>query len=311
MPRNNICATNDSTSPCEGSASCDGSSIDCPLPKALNNKSCGDHGTCRDRKCQAFCEIQGQLPCQCDEGAITDRFALQSLLSLHPLFFFAVKDSCFVCCRHNSSDACKPVKEKLILKDGRPCVQGICKKGKCHRLIRNQIERLWIIIKYFNVNEIGEQKEVGGIERGAGKDERRKKMIICNFGSSCIFSNIWYFQSSKLPSRAVNNFFILTGRIMWANVVGTVIILSLIVWIPLSCFISYYVSVTSCYLSIYSFSISCKALHCAFKMQNIDVTSVPFLCWSGESPSSQFVFVMQHKCELHVFFLIYLPFMSP
>ncbi|KAL4217074.1 Disintegrin and metalloproteinase domain-containing protein 17 [Mactra antiquata] len=151
---------------CHDEILCDGEHITCP--NITSNKRdgtiCIDQGTCKNGKCQNFCEVfnEDYTPCICpaDSG-----------------------NACHRCCKHKTKEsACSSINNTL-LPDGRPCFQGVCSGGICEKKRQDMVQRLFDIIENISIDTLVE--------------------------------------------------------FMRSNIVGTVIVLSLILWIPASCTISF------------------------------------------------------------------------
>ncbi|XP_013183673.1 ADAM 17-like protease [Amyelois transitella] len=149
-------------SACEGEATCNGVSADCPkAPAIADEHECAERGRCRNGSCVPYCETQGMHSCMCD----------------------IVADACKRCCRKSLNKTCFPVAHNDILPDGTPCIQGFCNKGVCEKTIQDVVERFWDIIEDININNV----------LGFLRD----------------------------------------------NIVGVVVLVTALIWIPVSCIISY------------------------------------------------------------------------
>lgn len=128
---------------CLGNSYCNGVDVRCPLqPHKPNGTDCIDGGTCYGGVCVSFCEARGLLSCICNN----------------------VAESCLRCCRVNSSSSCEKYSSKLLLSNGRPCLQGYCQNGLCKRTVKNLIQRLFKfanglsiskLIEFFRSNIVG------------------------------------------------------------------------------------------------------------------------------------------------------------
>lgn len=120
-------------SACEGEATCNGASADCPkAPAIADEHECAERGRCRNGTCVPYCETQGMHSCMCD----------------------IVADACKRCCRKSLNKTCFPVAHNDILPDGTPCIQGFCNKGVCEKTIQDVVERFWDIIEDININNV-------------------------------------------------------------------------------------------------------------------------------------------------------------
>ncbi|XP_045775593.1 ADAM 17-like protease [Maniola jurtina] len=120
-------------SACEGEATCNGASADCPkAPAIADEHECAERGRCRNGSCVPYCETQGLHSCMCD----------------------IVADACKRCCRKSLNKTCFPVAHNDILPDGTPCIQGFCNKGVCEKTIQDVVERFWDIIEDININNV-------------------------------------------------------------------------------------------------------------------------------------------------------------
>ncbi|KAM3965594.1 ADAM 17-like protease Tace [Aphomia sociella] len=120
-------------SACEGEATCNGASADCPkAPAIADEHECAERGRCRNGTCMPYCETQGMHSCMCD----------------------IVADACKRCCRKSLNKTCFPVAHNDILPDGTPCIQGFCNKGVCEKTIQDVVERFWDIIEDININNV-------------------------------------------------------------------------------------------------------------------------------------------------------------
>ncbi|CAF4827265.1 unnamed protein product [Pieris macdunnoughi] len=120
-------------SACEGEATCNGASADCPkAPAIADEHECLERGRCRNGSCVPYCETQGMHSCMCD----------------------IVADACKRCCRKSLNKTCFPVAHSDILPDGTPCIQGFCNKGVCEKTIQDVVERFWDIIEDININNV-------------------------------------------------------------------------------------------------------------------------------------------------------------
>ncbi|XP_068622820.1 ADAM 17-like protease [Battus philenor] len=120
-------------SACEGEATCNGASADCPrAPAIADEHECAERGRCRNGSCVPYCETQGMHSCMCD----------------------IVADACKRCCRKSLNKTCFPVAHNDILPDGTPCIQGFCNKGVCEKTIQDVVERIWNIIEDININNV-------------------------------------------------------------------------------------------------------------------------------------------------------------
>ncbi|OWR44118.1 ADAM 17 protease [Danaus plexippus plexippus] len=120
-------------SACEGEATCNGASADCPkAPAIADEHECAERGRCRNGSCVPYCETQGLHSCMCD----------------------IVADACKRCCRKSLNKTCFPVAHNDILPDGTPCIQGFCNKGICEKTIQDVVERFWDIIEDININNV-------------------------------------------------------------------------------------------------------------------------------------------------------------
>ncbi|CAB3244600.1 unnamed protein product [Arctia plantaginis] len=120
-------------SACEGEATCNGASADCPkAPAIADEHECAERGRCRNGTCVPYCETQGMHSCMCD----------------------IVADACKRCCRKSLNKTCFPVAQNDILPDGTPCIQGFCNKGVCEKTIQDVVERFWDIIEDININNV-------------------------------------------------------------------------------------------------------------------------------------------------------------
>lgn len=118
---------------CEGEATCNGASADCPkAPAIADEHECAERGRCRNGTCVPYCETQGMHSCMCD----------------------IVADACKRCCRKSLNKTCFPVAQTDILPDGTPCIQGFCNKGVCEKTIQDVVERFWDIIEDININNV-------------------------------------------------------------------------------------------------------------------------------------------------------------
>ncbi|CAH0724941.1 unnamed protein product, partial [Brenthis ino] len=118
---------------CEGEATCNGASADCPkAPAIADEHECAERGRCRNGSCVPYCETQGLHSCMCD----------------------IVADACKRCCRKSLNKTCFPVAHNDILPDGTPCIQGFCNKGVCEKTIQDVVERFWDIIEDININNV-------------------------------------------------------------------------------------------------------------------------------------------------------------
>ncbi|RUS83823.1 hypothetical protein EGW08_008404, partial [Elysia chlorotica] len=152
-PRNQPCCTSDCQianmtqtcnprgvlMPCYKQSNCTGDSASfCPLSESLPNSTpCGDKGECWYGRCESFCEILGRnmtppldlRPCQKAENKTT---------------------MCLHCCRKSGSEVCNCPSGVSTLKDGSPCISGICSKGKCVPGKKQYATRGLMIEKLFN-----------------------------------------------------------------------------------------------------------------------------------------------------------------
>ncbi|XP_063539985.1 ADAM 17-like protease [Cydia strobilella] len=120
-------------SACEGEATCNGATADCPkAPAIADEHECAERGRCRNGSCVPYCETQGMHSCMCD----------------------IVADACKRCCRKSLNKTCFPVAHNDILPDGTPCIQGFCNKGVCEKTIQDVVERFWDIIEDININNV-------------------------------------------------------------------------------------------------------------------------------------------------------------
>ncbi|CAH2049560.1 unnamed protein product, partial [Iphiclides podalirius] len=120
-------------SACEGEATCNGATADCPkAPAIADEHECAERGRCRNGSCVPYCETQGMHSCMCD----------------------IVADACKRCCRKSLNKTCFPVAHNDILPDGTPCIQGFCNKGVCEKTIQDVVERIWNIIEDININNV-------------------------------------------------------------------------------------------------------------------------------------------------------------
>ncbi|RVE54308.1 hypothetical protein evm_001135 [Chilo suppressalis] len=120
-------------SACEGEATCNGATADCPkAPAIADEHECAERGRCRNGTCVPYCETQGMHSCMCD----------------------IVADACKRCCRKSLNKTCFPVAHNDILPDGTPCIQGFCNKGVCEKTIQDVVERFWDIIEDININNV-------------------------------------------------------------------------------------------------------------------------------------------------------------
>ncbi|XP_047996264.1 ADAM 17-like protease [Leguminivora glycinivorella] len=120
-------------SACEGEATCNGATADCPkAPAIADEHECAERGRCRNGSCVPYCETQGMHSCMCD----------------------IVADACKRCCRKSLNKTCFPVAHNDILPDGTPCIQGFCNKGICEKTIQDVVERFWDIIEDININTV-------------------------------------------------------------------------------------------------------------------------------------------------------------
>ncbi|XP_050667857.1 ADAM 17-like protease isoform X2 [Leptidea sinapis] len=120
-------------SACEGEATCNGATADCPkAPAIADEHECAERGRCRNGSCVPYCETQGMHSCMCD----------------------VVADACKRCCRKSLNKTCFPVAHNDILPDGTPCIQGFCNKGVCEKTIQDVVERFWDIIEDININNV-------------------------------------------------------------------------------------------------------------------------------------------------------------
>lgn len=116
---------------CQAAAICNGSSASCPPPVPLpDGTSCPDDGQCRAGHCLPFCETLGKSSCLCEQPA----------------------DACLKCCRDTSNSTCRPWPNSLRLRDGTPCVRGLCNAGKCVQMAHDYVERFWRIIEDIHID---------------------------------------------------------------------------------------------------------------------------------------------------------------
>nr|UST29447.1 ADAM 17-like protease [Haliclona caerulea] len=121
---------------CEAETICQTNKATCPeSPPLPDNTTCIERGKCKAGKCIDFCVVEGMLPCMCTE----------------------VEDGCKVCCQKDENSTCVVWKNHtsggfLELKDGRPCVAGRCRHGKCEKSSQDAIERFWSLLTNLDVN---------------------------------------------------------------------------------------------------------------------------------------------------------------
>ncbi|CAD5115092.1 DgyrCDS4104 [Dimorphilus gyrociliatus] len=125
---------------CQGNSKCDGIAPTCPKPgPANNNMACGaeqEMSKCRNGECIAFCETVNKVSCQCEEA----------------------ENVCNWCCKDSKSAPCKPYyfagNKTRHLRDGRPCLTGLCWQGVCKKP-ESDFERFWNIIDNLHPSRIG------------------------------------------------------------------------------------------------------------------------------------------------------------
>ncbi|RDD42127.1 ADAM 17-like protease [Trichoplax sp. H2] len=116
-----------------------GFSSQCPqaLPKE-DNAPCIGGGVCQNGICLTFCEKYDKSPCICSEDNI----------------------SCQICCKDNASAICKPHLDAngqmISLPDDNPCLEGICKKGKCSKTVQDFITRIHSALENLSSRDVAE-----------------------------------------------------------------------------------------------------------------------------------------------------------
>ncbi|EDV22592.1 uncharacterized protein TRIADDRAFT_58971 [Trichoplax adhaerens] len=114
-------------------------SSQCPqaLPKE-DNAPCIGGGVCQNGICLTFCEKYDKSPCICSEDNI----------------------SCQICCKDNASAICKPHLDAngqmISLPDDNPCLEGICKKGKCSKTVQDFITRIHSALENLSSRDVAE-----------------------------------------------------------------------------------------------------------------------------------------------------------
>ncbi|XP_031555460.1 ADAM 17-like protease isoform X2 [Actinia tenebrosa] len=121
---------------CEAQAFCKDNEATCPeSPPLPDNTTCIERGKCKAGKCVDFCVGENLLPCMCTN----------------------IEDGCKVCCQKDENSTCVAWKNQtsggfLELNDGRPCVAGRCRQGKCEKSSQDAIERFWSLLTNLDIN---------------------------------------------------------------------------------------------------------------------------------------------------------------
>ena len=118
-------------------------------------------------------------------------------------------NACKRCCRKHLNTTCIAESPVDILPDGTPCFQGFCHKGECEKTSQESIH-IWDVFNDISIGTV--------------------IMIII-------------FQIEKtLRHTNINKVL----KFLKDNVVGTVIFVSLLFWVPLSCLVSWVSHITYC-----------------------------------------------------------------
>ena len=213
---------------CEEKAVCTGKQAECPKSEPMpDGRGCIERGQCRSGECIPYCETQGLQSCMCDTE----------------------KDACMRCCRRNLNSTCFPIMDEQNkpdpLKDGTPCYQGSCNKvsiiNKTEAFIFIGKMQLFFLAKFFiffstfyHIFSYRTIKEFINNEKTFY--DRMKNYLFC-FQGQCertmqdVVERIWDF----IDDFNINSVL----KFLKDNIVGTVVIVSLIFWVPISCLISY------------------------------------------------------------------------
>lgn len=214
-PEHTVCAQPSSSNPCLGHGECDGNSFVCPGPKLLSGGLCDEYGQCHRGKCRPFCELIGLETCICDN----------------------VEHSCYICCLYpmlnpqtNENKTCHPV---LLTNKN---VSFLTRNLHSPYVTTNGQVQLRLPLLSTSFSSELDVKYINNITYFIYLQDYRPCLNgYCRLGK-CIasrtrrISRFWalvYYSKQK-------NF----GNFLWDNLIWTIIVSSLIIWIPLSVCVS-------------------------------------------------------------------------